>query len=219
MNGAIVHSRTKTWISLVLVAAGAVFLFLGVRDFFGSRFGQMEAQKDFDRAEEARESAPAPAPSQTSPPSSAAPAQPEQRRPVELGDAVARLTIPRLHADIYVVEGDGASELRKGPGHLSRSAEPGENGNCVIAGHRDTHFRVLKDIRKGDDIVLDTPAGQYLYRVRNTKIVLPDNTASLRPTTDAVLHLITCYPFYYVGSAPKRFVVEARLVGAVGRTS
>ncbi len=90
---------------------------------------------------------------------------------------------------------------------------PGEDGNCLIAGHRDTHFRVLKDIRKGDEILLQTRTGEYRYRVETTQIVSPKNTASLRPTSDAQLHLITCYPFYYVGSAPKRFIVEAQLEG------
>jgi sortase A len=96
---------------------------------------------------------------------------------------------------------------------------PGEQGNCIIAGHRDTHFRVLKDIREGDDIILETDAGQYLYRVRKTQIVTPDNKSALRPTRTAALNLITCYPFYYVGSAPKRFIVEARLAGSIERPS
>ena len=92
---------------------------------------------------------------------------------------------------------------------------PGAQGNCVIAGHRDTHFRVLKDLRSGDDLILRTPTGQYLYRVKSLKVVSPQDTDSLKPTNDAELNLITCYPFYYAGSAPKRFVVEARLAGAV----
>src|SRR5262249_41500450 len=125
----------------------------------------------------------------------------------------------RLNTELYVVEGDGTAELRRGPGHLVGTAMPGADGNCVIAGHRDTHFRVLKDIREGDDIVLQTDGGQFLYRVRRTEIVAPEDTSALRPTTAAALNLITCYPFYYVGAAPKRFVVEARLAGSVRRPS
>jgi sortase A len=83
----------------------------------------------------------------------------------------------------------------------------------VIAGHRDTHFRVLKDIRKGDEINLDTGHGEYIYRVQSTAIVSPKDTRSLRPTTSAVLTLVTCYPFYYVGASPERFVVVAGLAG------
>ena len=85
----------------------------------------------------------------------------------------------------------------------------------MIAGHRDTHFRVLKDIRKGDDIVLETRYGEYLYRVKSTGVISPRNNQPLRPTSHAELNLITCYPFYYVGAAPKRFIVEARLAAAV----
>jgi sortase A len=74
---------------------------------------------------------------------------------------------------------------------------------------------MLKDIRKGDDIVLETRTGKYLYRVKSMKVVSPKDTEALQPTSNAELNLITCYPFYYVGSAPKRFVVEAQLAGSV----
>jgi sortase A len=116
-----------------------------------------------------------------------------------------------LNAAFYVVEGTDDESLKRGPGHLEGSAMPGGGGNCVIAGHRDTHFRVLKDIRDGDEIVLERDGHVYHYRVDGSKIVMPTNTQSLLPTRDAVLHLITCYPFYYLGSAPKRFVVHAAL--------
>ena len=92
---------------------------------------------------------------------------------------------------------------------------PGSRGNCVIAGHRDTHFRALKDIRNGDDILLQTDDGSFLYRVNSTSVVPPSDTRSLQPTRDAVLNLITCYPFYYAGAAPQRYVVEATLAGEV----
>ena len=128
---------------------------------------------------------------------------------------MALLTIPRLATQLYVVEGDDARELRRGPGHLADSALPGRRGNCVIAGHRDTHFRALKDIRKGDDILLRTNEGQFLYRVNSTAVVSPSDTRALKPTRGPVLNLITCYPFSYSGSAPKRFVVEASLAGKI----
>jgi sortase A len=190
------ESRTKRCLSWLLVAAGAVLLFFGGRDLLESRFGQNQAERDFAN------SAPQPVPD-------------EQPETPQRGDTMAKLMIPRLDAQLYVVEGDGARELRRGPGHLTGTAMPGANGNCVIAGHRDTHFRVLKDIRKGDDIVLETRTGKYLYRVRSVKVVSPKNTESLQPTSEAELNLITCFPFYYVGSAPKRFVVEAQLAGSV----
>lgn len=172
------------------MAAGAILLLLGAREALEPLIGQKVAAREFGVVE----------------------AKPTT---LERGDPVAKLTIPRLDAALYVVEGGDAQDLRLGPGHLRGSALPGASGNCVIAGHRDTHFRVLKDIRKGDDIVLQTPGGQYLYRVKSTRIVSPEDTAPLQPATHAELHLVTCFPFYYVGSAPKRFVVEARLAAAI----
>ena len=200
------RSRIKNLLSLLLLAGGSCFLYLGAREYFDSRTGQYEAGREFERpvpdTPSVRAATPSPSPST-----------------IRRGDTLAKLRIPRLDAELYVIEGDGPRELRRGPGHLAGTAQPGEDGNCVIAGHRDTHFRVLKDIREGDDIVLQTDQGQFLYRVRRTQIVSPENTSALQPTSGAELNLITCYPFYYVGSAPKRFVVEARLAGAVQRPS
>jgi sortase A len=113
--------------------------------------------------------------------------------------------------DLYVVEGDGDSQLRIGPGHAAGTALPGQNGNCIIAGHRDTHFRALRNIRGGDEIILRTRQAEYRYRVNATQVISPRDLRPLRPTHDAELHLVTCYPFYYLGSAPKRFIVRAQL--------
>jgi sortase A len=184
----------------LLIAAGALLAFQGARDLVESRLGQYDAAREFSDSAKHRV------------------VQPAIYRP-QAGDTVAKLSIPRLNTELYVVEGTDTADLRRGPGHLTGTAMPGEAGNCVIAGHRDTHFRVLKDIRVGDDIVLQTASGQYLYRVKRTHIVSPQNTSSLQPTPNAELNLITCYPFYYVGSAPKRFVVEAQLAGAIDRSS
>jgi sortase A len=212
-------------VSYLFVAAGSFLLFLGTREFIESQYGQTEAAREFDALPAA--SAPANVPPETPASDAASPAAfptvtangtvpPSKPIPAPRpGDAIAKLMIPRLDAELYVVEGDGARELRRGPGHLTGTAFPGENGNCVIAGHRDTHFRMLKDVHAGDDIVVKTAAGQFLYRVKNTRVVSPTDTTALQPTPDAELNLVTCYPFYYVGAAPKRYVVEAELAGAV----
>lgn len=200
------RAQAKHLLSLLLLAGGACLLYVGARQYFDSRAGQYQAAREFERPV-------------LDSPSTRAAAPPATFRGVPRGETLAKLKIPRLDAELYVIEGDGPRELRRGPGHLAGTALPGEKGNCVIAGHRDTHFRVLKDIREGDDIVLQTDSGQYLYRVRKTHIVSPENTSALRPTSTATVNLITCYPFYYVGSAPKRFVVEAQLAGAVERPS
>jgi sortase A len=127
------------------------------------------------------------------------------------GAAIARLSIPRLDATLYVVEGDDTRDLKRGPGHLIGTAMPGQDGNCVIAGHRDTHFRVLKNIQKGDEILLTRNGETWRYRVDGLSVVSPDNLAPLQPSHTPVLNLITCYPFQYLGSAPKRFIVHAQL--------
>jgi sortase A len=196
----------KNLLSGVLLAGGACLLYIGGRDLFDSRMGQAEAAHAFEQ----------PVPDT---PETHAATQPTGLHSIHLGDTLAKLKIPRLNTELYVVEGDGHRELRRGPGHLAGTAMPGEDGNCVIAGHRDTHFRVLKDIREGDDIILQTSAGQFLYRVKRMRVVSPENTSALEPTNSAELNLITCYPFYYIGSAPKRFVVEAQLAGSVQRPS
>jgi sortase A len=210
------NEPVRKLLSYVLIAGGAFLLFLGARDVWESRFGQREAAREFESATAAPELESSPEASLETPTAGDAAPRPVSTR---TGDAIGKLIIPRLDAELYVMEGDGPKELRRGPGHLIGTAMPGAKGNCVIAGHRDTHFRVLKDIQKGDDIVLQTKQGKFLYRVRELKIVSPNNTEPIQPTSDAQLNLITCYPFYYVGSAPKRFVVEARLAGMVPRTS
>ncbi len=197
------HHPIRAFASTVMIGGGVVLLFLGSRIFLESHLGQTEAEHQFEELVPASAAVPA---ARNGPQFPAAPA---------IGSTVAKLIIPRLASELYVVEGDDAGELRRGPGHLRGTAMPGQRGNCVIAGHRDTHFRVLKGIRPGDDIVLETPAGKFLYRVRTTRIVSPKNTQALQPTPTPELNLITCYPFYYVGSAPKRFVVEAQLKGTV----
>jgi sortase A len=196
------RNRLKNSFSYLLLAGGALLLFLGAREYWGSRAGQAEAAREFQQAmEDNAFDQSAPYTIRVEPP-----------RP---GETFAKLIIPRLDAKLYVIEGDNAADLRRAPGHIIGSALPGALGNCIIAGHRDTHFRVLKDIREGDDIVLQTPHGEYLYRVSRTKIVTPRTTEVLDPTPDPQLSLITCYPFYFIGSAPQRFVVEARLAAAV----
>lgn len=118
------------------------------------------------------------------------------------GDLFGRLEIPRLNLSVMVMEGDDDGVLRLGAGHV-----PGTP--MAIAGHRDTFFRPLKDIQVSDTIRFTTPDGTTEYHVVSTKIVTPQDTSVLDLKDDHILTLITCYPFYYIGPAPKRFVVEA----------
>jgi sortase A len=99
--------------------------------------------------------------------------------------------------------------LRLGAGHIRGTALPGAPGNSAIAAHRDTFFRALKDVRPNDEIQLQTLTGLFHYEVDWVKVVSPDDISVLTPSTGSTLTLVTCYPFYFVGSAPERFVVRA----------
>ena len=129
------------------------------------------------------------------------------------GSLVGRLEIPRLKISTIVLEGSDNRTLQLGVGLVPESAGPGEAGNMVLGGHRDTFFRPLRRIRKGDRLMLVTPQGRYRYEVQWISIVKPSDTDVLKPTRQPSLTLVTCYPFWYVGAAPDRFIVRARLVG------
>src|SRR5258708_674495 len=128
------------------------------------------------------------------------------------GSAVAKLEIPRLGLSTVIFEGTGEDVLLHGAGHLRGSALPGETGNVVVAGHRDTFFRPLRNLREGDSIDLDLGSGLRHYVVAETEIVNPETTEVLQANPRPMLTLVTCYPFYFVGSAPQRFIARCREV-------
>ena len=125
---------------------------------------------------------------------------------------VGRIEIPRIGLDEVVLADADDRSLDLGVGHLSRTALPDEPGNFVLAGHRDSHFRKLRDIRLGDAIHVTTPLGTFEYQVEETMKVWPGQVEVLEDVGEPVLTLVTCYPFEYVGPAPKRFIVRARPV-------
>ncbi len=125
---------------------------------------------------------------------------------------IGRIEIARLKLSVVVVEGIEKTTLRRAVGHVPQTALPGEVGNIGIAAHRDTFFRPLRNIRHGDIVTLSTVRGEFHYRVVSTKIVFPEDVEVLNPDGNQILTLITCYPFYFVGSAPKRFIVRAERV-------
>ncbi len=130
---------------------------------------------------------------------------------VDLEPLTGRLEIPRIGVSVMVMEGDDARTLQLGVGHLPGSARPGRPGNVVIFGHRDTFFRPLREIRRNDRIMLTGWDGTHQYLVEKTEVVNPENTSVLRASSQPTLTLITCYPFRYVGPAPRRFIVRATL--------
>lgn len=125
------------------------------------------------------------------------------------GDVIGEIQVPRLGLDAMVVQGDSANNLQRAVAHISNSALPGEWGNVALAGHRDTFFRPLRDIRAGDEIRFNTATGAFEYRVQSIEVVGPRDTDVLQPYSGRDLTLITCFPFSFVGRAPGRFVVRA----------
>ncbi len=125
---------------------------------------------------------------------------------------IGRIEIPRLELSAIIVEGDDSKTLRRAVGHITGTPLPGQAGNIAFTGHRDTFFRPLRKIRSNDIIVVTTLQGEYRYRVVSTKVVGPNDVAVLDPSAKEVLTLVTCYPFYFVGAAPERFIVRAERI-------
>jgi len=141
-------------------------------------------------------------------PSSARPSTPaSDADPLVLG----RIEIPRIGVSAIVREGDDDTTLSIAVGHIPGTARPGERGNMALAGHRDSFFRALRHIQVHDTIRIRTADHRYEYLVDSTEVVAPQETRLLGPTGGAVLTLVTCYPFGWVGHAPNRFIVRARL--------
>jgi sortase A len=122
---------------------------------------------------------------------------------------IGRLEIPRLGLSVMLMEGDDAKTLRRAVGHIPGTPLPGHAGNVAFSGHRDTFFRSLRNIRENDIILVTTLQGAYRYRVVSTRIVAPHDVSVLNAGQGEILTLVTCYPFYFVGAAPDRFIVRA----------
>jgi sortase A len=131
--------------------------------------------------------------------------------PPRPGEPIGRIEIPRLHLSAAILEGTAPKTLRVAAGHIKGTALPGTAGNICIAAHRDTLFRPLREVQSQDAIIITTTYGTFRYIADTVEIVSPTDVRVLRPTSDQELTLITCYPFTYVGPAPKRLVVHARL--------
>jgi sortase A len=129
---------------------------------------------------------------------------------------LAILRIPKIALEVPVLEGTEDDILDRAVGHIADTSLPGAPGNCGIAGHRDGYFRGLKDVAGGDDIELQMLSGTERYRIVEIRIVDPEQTEVLDPTPEPTLTLVTCYPFYFVGSAPRRCIVRATRISGTG---
>lgn len=192
--------RGIRWIEWILLSIGLAGILVYLWATLGGQAMQRYASRKFDRERETPKFGIAIP--QLSQPTVAPRPFPEA--------TIGRLVIPRVGIQTMVQEGVSASILRHAAGHLPGSSLPGEPGNVAIAAHRDTFFRPLRDIRKLDVITLETTQGSFDYEVESIEIVDPEDVSVVAQTSSPMLTLVTCYPFYYVGSAPKRFIVHAR---------
>jgi sortase A len=128
------------------------------------------------------------------------------------GGVLGRIEIARIGVAAMILEGTDERTLRHAVGHFPGTPLPGRPGNVAIAGHRDTFFRALRNIQHDDEITLTTLSGSYRYLVDSTQVVAPERTQVLDDSSDMILTLVTCYPFYFVGPAPKRFIVRAHRI-------
>jgi len=139
------------------------------------------------------------------------------KAPVSSDQLLTRMQIPKIQMDAIVVEGASRRELSEGPGHMKLTAQPGEPGNAVITAHRDTFFRHIYELNKGDQIQVRRSGRTFTYEVTGKRIVMPEDVSVIKPTDNPQLTLITCYPTYYIGPAPKRLVVFSKLVDSDGQ--
>jgi sortase A len=189
------------WIERALWAVGLVCVTWAGTTWLRAVTYQAEQQEALDRQFSAADQKPAAA---------AAP----QR--LSTGETLGRLEIPRLKLSVVVAEGDDDDTLEVAVGHLPDTPLPWQEGNAAVAAHRDTLFRPLRHIREGDEIRLDTPQGTLPYRVTRYTVVDPEDLWVLEPSAGA-LTLITCFPFDFVGNAPRRFVVHAERVNQIAQ--
>ena len=192
--------RLVQWSQLALFAAAAAMLSYCALVLADTWTFQREASRAFDRMH--LQPAPPPGPGVDA-----------------VGGLMGRMEIPRLGISVIVAEGTAEATLRRAGGHIRGTGLPGHSGNVGIAGHRDTLFRPLRNIREDDVIMLTTLQGEYRYRVVSTKIVSPSDIEVLNPDGHEILTLVTCHPFYLVGPAPNRFIVRAeRVTGRIRAT-
>jgi sortase A len=193
-------NNAARWIGNVLLIAGAICVGVWACSWLGLNVWQSWQSREFDRRVFDQSRA-APGVQQ---------AEPQPR--IADGAIVGRLAIPRLHVRAMIREGTGDRTLSLALGHIPGTAFPGQRGNVGVAGHRDSLFRGLRDIAANDEITFETPRASYVYRVESTQIVKPRQIEVLDPGPSPELTLVTCFPFDYIGSAPDRFIVKARLV-------
>jgi sortase A len=197
------RSALRAWVQRALVAVGVVCLVsYSVITVHTWRY-QRAAKSEIDRIASVERARPVAAAADATRPV----------KPLATGELIGKVEIPRLGLSAAVAEGDDDKTLRKAVGHLPDTPLPWHRqGNVALAAHRDGLFRRLENIRLDDEVRMVTPRGDFQYRVTKTHIVDPGDVWVIAPTAVPTITLITCYPFSFVGNAPRRFVVQAQLV-------
>ncbi len=226
--------RLLQWLSALLVLAGLAMLAIAGHHLISSASGQRQGIEAFEAARQARQAeetanadtSPLAAASPQLPPLETAgrplPAAPDmsgwsesrKRSYADLSEAAGLLPegilrIPAVRLEVPVFAGTEEFALTRGAGRIEGTPVLGESGNTGIAAHRDGWFRALKDVRVGDAVEIETLQGEYRFRITETFVVEPADVQVLAPTGHDSLTLVTCYPFFFVGSAPKRYIVRA----------
>ncbi|HMD33601.1 MAG TPA: class D sortase [Vicinamibacterales bacterium] len=203
-----IRNLTLKWIERALLTAGAVLGAWCAAAMLEARF--VKSLPIPHQYVDVAKSLPGDAGSAHAAPAPAAPAP---------GTWLARMEMPSLKLTATVLEGSDDGTLSRGAGHIEDTSFPDDvsaGSNIGIAGHRDTIFRPLRNVHDGDPLTLTTSKGTYRYRVVKTIIVGPDDVYVLDPTNAPTITLVTCYPFEFIGHAPKRFIVQAELVSEPG---
>jgi sortase A len=182
-------------ISLALIVVGALLLGYVSVEYFTMYSSQRRLAREWQQQQELARSQPS-----------------DKAELKRVSDGLTRISIPKINLTAVVVEGVSRKQLLLGPGHLKDTPAPGEQGNSVISAHRDTFFRHIYELNKGDIITVERNGATYNYKVTGKKVTDPNDITVLKQTHEPQLTLITCYPTYYIGPAPERLAIFSKRV-------
>ena len=207
--GSMDGSTVQRLLAVGLLLTGLTFLGAWTWEQLDTRWFQETQNRRLAELQQTRSSTPK---SLTSSSSSAtrAKGKPAPTVPPRTGDLIGKIDIGRVGLSAIIAEGTDNRTLRRAVGHVPSTPLPGDDGNVVLAGHRDSFFRALRTVEEGDEIELTTPGATLRYAITSIEVVGAEDTDVLWPTKEKSLTLITCYPFHYIGPAPDRYVVRAR---------
>ncbi|HEV8202295.1 MAG TPA: class D sortase [Candidatus Polarisedimenticolia bacterium] len=194
-------------LAIGLLLTGLMFLGAWTWEQLDTRWFQETQNRRLAELQQTRSSAPK---SSTTSSSSATRKEKPAATNLHTGDLIGKIDIGRVGLSAIIAEGTDNRTLRRAVGHVPSTPLPGDDGNVVLAGHRDSFFRALRTVQEGDEIELTTPGATLRYEITSIEVVGAEDTDVLWPTREKSLTLITCYPFHYIGPAPDRYVVRAR---------